>query len=938
MAVPATLRVLRQEPPEAVSALLAAQLIVPADLLICTDTDINRAGEYEPQWLAISADRLLVCRVGPDPAILIDLELSHATDFRCESAVGSGLLQARVDGVYLDLLRYSNSRSDRFAKIARKLERRLKGEALAVEPEEEIDTRRCRGCGLMLDFAGEICPRCVNKGAVLARMWKLMLPYKWTAATMMGLLVGGICLDLVGPRLTQYLIDHVLGAATNSPASARLLMLAHIVLILALVQILRMVVNIINGRLSTKVGTAITFDMRGRLVSHLQQLSVAYYDRQQVGSLVGRVAYDTEALQGFVAQLTGGFLFQIVMVVLVGVMMFSINVKLALFTLVPAPLVIAGSIVFWRYIYPRYYRFWDASSKQAGMLNGMLSGVRVVKAFGQESRENERFHKASDYLQVSRRTVDLSVNTFNPIMGLVFQFGGWIVWYVGGRDVLGGHMSLGALMAFFGYLWMFYSPLGALTQFTNWLTSFVTQAHRLFEILDTPIQIADAKQPISKTLDGAITFEKVSFGYTRHTRVLKDIDLQIKPGEMIGVVGRSGSGKTTIVNLICRFYDVNEGRVLMDGTDIREFATENLRGQIGVVLQEPFLFRGSIWQNIVYGKPDATPEKVIEASKAGNCHDFILRNLHGYDTWVGERGAGLSGGERQRVSIARVLLTDPRILILDEATSSVDAESEAAIQSAMAELVKGRTTIAIAHRLSTLRSANRILVVDGGKIVQSGSHDELLTQGGLYAKLVKMQGQAAPTLDTLHAESKGESLESTAGPLPDIRSFHPRWLTPQVCQLQQGDHFALSATITGERDYRGVYALRCMPIQYPGEFISLRYLSHEKREVEVGLIRRLEDWPAEAQALIEESLRQRYFVHTVRSIRSIDLFQGYLTFDVDTDLGDRTFIMRWQGDKAQDYGTAGKMLLDTEENRYLVADVDALAENERRLFLRYIYW
>ena len=234
-AIPATLRVLRQEPPEEVRALLAEQLIQSADLLICTDTDISRAGEYAPQWLAITADRLLVCSDPPSAAakIIIDLQLSQATDFRCESAVGSGLLQARVDGMYLDLLRYSNTRSDRFAKIARKLERRLKGEPIVIEAEEEIDTRRCKGCGMMLDFAGEVCPRCVNKGAVLARMWKLMLPYKWAASTMMGLLVVGICLDLVGPRLTQYLIDHVLGAATKTPASARLLMLAHIVLILA---------------------------------------------------------------------------------------------------------------------------------------------------------------------------------------------------------------------------------------------------------------------------------------------------------------------------------------------------------------------------------------------------------------------------------------------------------------------------------------------------------------------------------------------------------------------------------------------------------------------------------------------------------------------------------------------------------------------------------
>lgn len=935
---------LKRTPPLGIVRLLSRERIGLDDLLLSVETDIDASGAYRPQWLIVTDARVLVCFDGDTPHLEAALNLTDVSEFRCEAVIGSGLLQARVDGLFVDLLRFSNKLADRFGKVARKLDRQLKGEPITLDADDDTDTRRCKSCSLMLDFAGETCPRCVNKGAVLARMWKLMLPYKRGAIGMMVLLVCGIALDLVAPRLTQFLIDHVLPAAAGTYAH-RLHGLLAVVLVLASVQVARMLVNIINGRLSSRVSTAITFDMRSRLVKHLQQLSVSYYDRQQVGSLVARVAYDTEALAGFVGQLTGGFLFQIIMVVLAGVMMFSLDVKLALFTLVPAPLVVAGTIIFWRFIYPKYYRLWDASGKQAGMLSGILSGVRVVKSFGQEHREGERFDKASEYLRTSRQRLDMSMSTFNPVMGLVFQLGGWIVWYVGGRDVLGGHMTLGGLMAFFGYLAMFYSPLGALTQFTNWLTSFVTQAHRIFEILDAPVQITDSNQPVARKLDGGITFDKVTFGYNRHAQVLKDVDLEIKPGEMIGVVGRSGSGKSTIVNLICRFYDVNEGRVLIDGTDVRDYAKENLRSQIGVVLQEPFLFRGSILENISYGKPDATPEQVITAAKAGNCHDFILKSPHAYDTWVGERGAGLSGGERQRVSIARVLLTDPRILILDEATSSVDAESEAAIQAAMAELVKGRTTIAIAHRLSTLRNADRILVVDNGRIVEQGPHDDLVNQDGLYARLVKIQGQFAatpPTVDHLEAETRwnqqSEISNQQCGSLPPIATFHPRWLTPDLVKLTLCRHGALHLMIEGERPYGGVFAVRCLPVRYPCQYLSLRHLDEHKREIEVGLIRDLSEWPQDVQDLIENSLRKRFFVHTIRTIHSIEHYQGYLTFDVETDLGPRQFIMRWQGDKAQDYGASGKMLLDTEEERYLVQETEALPERDRALFLRYIYW
>jgi ATP-binding cassette, subfamily B, bacterial len=775
---------------------------------------------------------------------------------------------------------------------------------------------------------------------------RLMKPYTRQAAAMMALLLVGIGLDLVSPQLTRFLVDRVL---PGSPAAAAELqqdagsfaraagLLLKVVLILGLVQVLRMWVNIVNGRLGSRVGTAITFDMRARIVQHLLRLSVGFYDRQQVGSLVGRVAYDTEALHGFIWQLTGGFLLQILMVLGVAIMMFSIDTRLALFALLPAPLVMGGTVFFWRYIYPRYYVSWDASSKQAGTLTGMLSGVRVVKAFSQEARELQRFNSTSDRLRASKNDVDRSIATFNPVIGLVFQIGGWIVWYFGGREVLRGRLTLGELMAFFGYLWMFYGPLASLPQFTNWLTAFATQANRIFEILDTPAAIGEASHPVRlEPMRGEIRFENVSFGYTPHAPVIREMSFHIPAGEMLGVVGSSGSGKSTIVNLICRFYDVDDGRVLIDGVDARDLAVGELRSQVGVVLQEPFLFRGTIAENLLYGRPDALPEDLLSAAKAGNCHDFVMRQPYAYDTWVGERGAGLSGGERQRIGIARVLLTDPRVLILDEATSSVDAESEAAIQAALREVVKGRTTIAIAHRLSTLRRADRIMVVDRGQVAELGTHRELIARNGTYARLLRLQGQDASP-DALGAGASDEEADAGLN-LPPLTGHKIRWLEPELAQIHLGNWNALHVTVANERIYGGVFALRCMPVRFPSHFISLRHLDSSGREQEIGIIRYLPRWPEEAQRLVREALLRRYFVHTIFAIRSMHQRGNYITVEADTDLGPVLFTMRSQPDRAQDFGGRGKLLLDTDENRYLIPDVEELPEKDRRLFRRYVYW
>jgi len=743
------------------------------DIWLCTDTDLNLHGHYEPVYLVVTEKEIFdVATVAPAGQSLVGRRFDRAeiTDVRRRRGVGGGFLQVMVDGIWCDVVAYSNAKSDDFMKVLSKLKRWHKGEPVAIDAEDDINERRCDQCGLTLQFKGDVCGRCVDRGAVMARVVKLMRPYLGKSLLMMLCVVILIGLALVPQQLIRVMINYVLDpiGAGNAElpldeAKWWLLCLVGALLVTHLIGAANVAYML---RLQSYVGTQITYDMRQRVFNKLTQLSIDYYDRFNVGQLISRVAGDTEQMKGFVAQLTTGFVQQILMVIGVGAMLFYMNWQLALWAMLPAPLVMLGSVFFWKRVYPRYYRVWDSNSKLAGVLNTILSGVRVVKAFGQETREQNRFARSSGYTRDSFRAVEYTTSIFHPTFSLVFQLGGLIVWYVGGIWVLGRDINpatgkpvfpLGDLVAFLGYLWMFYQPLTSLTQLTNWLTGFLTATQRTFEILDTPQQIADSPKAVAvPDMQGHIVFDNVNFGYDRHQPILKGVSFEIKPGERIGVVGKSGSGKTTIINLINRFYDVDEGKITIDGVDLREMKTADLRRQVGVVLQEPFLFRGTIYDNLTYGLRDAKPEQVIAAAKAANCHDFIAKHPLGYDTYIGERGSGLSGGERQRISIARALLYDPTVLILDEATSSVDTESEKLIQDALKRITEGRTTIAIAHRLSTLKNSDRIFVVDHGKIVENGTHQELLDLKGIYHTLVKIQTElsAEPSVDTLNVYSE----------------------------------------------------------------------------------------------------------------------------------------------------------------------------------------
>ncbi|MFN9750675.1 MAG: DUF1854 domain-containing protein [Planctomycetota bacterium] len=965
-------------PPEILAGLTAHQLS-QCSVLLATETDISLAGDQASEWLVVTKEQLSVLgsaqptESGSAARLLQTVPVKEIQAVRTWAGLGSGTLQVKIDDRWRDLIRFSNAHADRFHKVSRKLDLlRSEGEWQLAE-DERLDPHRCESCGLRLSTAEENCPRCIHRSQVLARVWSLLRPQMTGAVLLCLLTIISVVAELVPPKLQQYLVDDILAPrmADDSPQSQFFTALLVVVVALALSRLLLSIVGVFKGRLATKIGSNLTHRLRGDMVERLQKLAVAYYDRHQAGSLMSRVAYDSEVLHGLVHQLTGGFLLQILQLIGVGAMLVWLNPKLAFYTLIPVPLVFAGTWFFWQYVYPRYYRLWDSSSKQIAALSGMLSGIRVVKAFGQEDREYQRFQHASTYLRDSRLWVENATSIYSAAMTLVFSLGGLIVWYVGGRDVIGQEMSLGALIAFLAYLAMFYAPLGALSNFTSWLTSFLTGSKRVLELLDTPITVAEKAEPEAwPEVRGEIRFEGVTFGYDRHQPVLQNVSFDVRPGEMVGIVGRSGSGKTTMVNLLGRFYDVQEGAIKIDGHDIRNLSLADLRRNLGIVFQDSFMFRGTIWDNLSYGRPQTTIEEGIAAARAAGAHDFICRAQLAYETPLGEQGAGLSGGEKQRLSIARTLLYDPKILVLDEATSNIDAEAERSIQQALEVLVRGRTTIAIAHRLSTLRNADRIIVFDRGRLVEQGSHAELLASDGVYARLVRIQTQVTknPSVDKLtalqaeaatepqseQAEAVAESADpelsqpaATTSAAQDSATEKPahaiRWLVPASHNLISGPHGELLLQESGAESAEQLapqiaFVIACLPASHPERYLSIRGWDEKGDETEFGLIRDLGDWPADAQAAVRRSLARRYLLKTIERIHAIDSAHGYLEFDVTTQKGREKFAMRWSQSQAQDFGRRGKMISDTEDNRFVVPDVEALPRVDRQKFLQFIYW
>jgi ATP-binding cassette, subfamily B, bacterial len=604
----------------------------------------------------------------------------------------------------------------------------------------------CPSCKAPLEPDQEECPICTKvvytppSTWTLFRLWRFTKPYQGQLTLGFILMLLSTGAHMIPPYLTMPLMDNVLIPYQNGQPVDPMLVtkyMSGLVGAAVVAWALGWGKTYVLALVSERIGA----DLRTATYEHLLKLSLEYFGGKRTGDLMSRIGSESDRICVFLSLHLLDFASDVLMIIMTGVILCSIDPWLAAITLLPLPFiawlihVVRDKL---RTGFEKIDRVWG---EVTNVLADTIPGIRVVKAFAQEAREASRFRTANKHNLAVNDKLNKIWSLFSPTVSFLTELGLLVIWVFGIWQVAKGHITVGVLSAFIAYSSRFYGRLDSMSRIVSVTQKSASAAKRIFDILDHVSSVPEPTNPVKLAkVEGNITLREVGFRYGNRA-VNRGINLDIKAGEMIGLVGHSGSGKSTLVNLICRFYDVSEGAIMLDGVDIRAFPVSDYRRNIGLVLQEPFLFFGTIAENIAYGKPDASREQIIAAARAAHAHEFILRLPQGYDSMVGERGQGLSGGERQRISIARALLIDPRILILDEATSSVDSETEKEIQKALDNLTHGRTTIAIAHRLSTLQKADRLVVLDRGVVVEEGAHDELMAREGAYFRLYQAQAR-----------------------------------------------------------------------------------------------------------------------------------------------------------------------------------------------------
>ncbi len=701
----------------------------PGEVLIRLDGDLAENGRFGHRILEVTAVEVRVLEKGE--AVGFRIPISEIKSARNEQLVGGGRLElATPDGRLFPIISYTLTMAPKFSEAARGIEQLAKGEPLLINLKQE--RIRCAKCNRLLPEKDGVCPACVNRGKTLLRIARYLKPYRRQAVFLALCSLTTTAINLAPPLIQRELINKVL-IGRSHPSLLFTLVSAWLGALA-----LGIGVQILTGRLISFLAGHIASDLRSSVYRAIEFLQLTFFDKKQVGAIASRVTHDTDRVWGFLVDGVPYFLSNGLLMLGITGFLIWVNPFLAMCILAPLPVVVLISVIFWKPMSQMFHRVGQKWARFHMHLNESLSGIRVVKAFAKEDLEYEKFRKRNQELRDAGVNADTRWYTIFGVMSFFTSLGALINWTVGGYMVYKGTLLLGDFWMINAYLLLIYGPLQWFAQVNNWFSRAMAGAERIFEVMDTE-QERYGDEAKHHPIVGEVTFENVRFGYDKSNPVLKGLNFVAAPGEMIGLVGKSGAGKSTTINLLSRFYEPDAGSIRIDGIDYRDISLQDMRRQIGVVLQEPFLFNGTIAENIAYGKPGASFEEVIAAARAANAHNFVLGKPDGYDTMVGERGAKLSGGERQRVSIARAILHNPRILILDEATSSVDVETEKQIQEAIARLISGRTTFAIAHRLSTLRNASRLIVLEKGEIAEIGTHAELMEKEGVFHKLVETQ-------------------------------------------------------------------------------------------------------------------------------------------------------------------------------------------------------
>ncbi len=722
---------------------LAGQTIVA-----WSEFDVDENNQYAQQFVVLTEMALFITS-GTPPVVDRPIAISSIAEAKIVEGLGVDRLTIISDGRLIAELRYSRAHRRGMTKLHRKLERRLPSKLAADDlPPEWLESlereaeknEHCPKCGKLIPtYAEGVCPTCQQGRAILWRLLDVAKPYRpriWFALTLTMLVSA---LAIIPPLVTGQIVNDL---TEQRGGYSRLFMWSAIMVGVILVS-----ETLGSWRLLilSRIGTSVTSDLRHMVYAHLHSLSLRYFAKRRTGSLITRVTSDTERLWDFIVFGSVNLIRDVAMIFFIAGAMFWSNWRLAAVTLLPVPILAVITYYRGRKMQRIWARVWNYYSRMSGVVGDAIPGVKVVKAFANEPGEISRFDKRSMEYTHQEQEVHRVWTSLQGLVSGLMRVGAIIVWLVGGfliiRSGYDGDFKIGTLVTFSMFVWQFYQPVMELANSNRMVTRAATSAQRVFEVLDTAPEIySKTNSLVPDKFDGRVEFKQISFSYEGASPALREVSLVVEPGEMIGLCGPSGAGKSTFVNLVSRFYDPTDGQILIDGRDIREYDVRWLRRQIGMVLQEPYLFHGTISENICYGNPDASAARIVAAAKAANAHDFIVGFPDGYDTMVGERGQSLSGGERQRISIARAILHNPRILILDEATSSVDTETEKQIQQALDRLVEGRTTIAIAHRLSTLQAASRLVVLEKGRVKEEGTHDELVDKpDGVYAKLYRTQ-------------------------------------------------------------------------------------------------------------------------------------------------------------------------------------------------------